>query len=60
VTTAPLHTAGVALVLLLGRHRMARPRAIDRAAAAAASTHTIPTEPVAGAQTAPAESPVPA
>jgi EmrB/QacA subfamily drug resistance transporter len=60
VTMAIWCAAGVALVLLLGRHRMARPRAIDRAAAAAASTHTIPTEPVAGAQTAPAESPVPA
>lgn len=37
---------GVALVLLLGHHRAARSRAIDRAAAAAATSHTIPTEPV--------------
>jgi EmrB/QacA subfamily drug resistance transporter len=37
---------GVALVTLLGRHRAAPPRAIDRAAAAAASSHTIPTQPV--------------
>jgi Na+/melibiose symporter-like transporter len=37
---------GVALVALLGRHRAARPRSIDRAAAAAVSTHTIPTQPV--------------
>lgn len=37
---------GVALVTLMGRHRADRPRAIDRAAAAAASSHTIPTQPV--------------
>jgi hypothetical protein len=48
---APLHghrAAGVALALLVGRHRLGRPRAIDRAAAAAVVAHTIPTEPVAG------------
>ncbi|HEX5309990.1 MAG TPA: MFS transporter [Solirubrobacteraceae bacterium] len=39
--------AGVALVTLMGHRRRARPRAIDRAAAAAVSTHTIPTQPVA-------------
>jgi EmrB/QacA subfamily drug resistance transporter len=38
--------AGIALIALLGRHRAARPRAIDRAAAAAATSHTIPTQPV--------------
>jgi EmrB/QacA subfamily drug resistance transporter len=37
--------AGIALVSLLGRHRAARPRSVDRAAAAAISTHTIPTQP---------------
>jgi EmrB/QacA subfamily drug resistance transporter len=37
--------AGVALAVLLRRHRAARPRAIDRAAAAAAAAHTIPIEP---------------
>jgi hypothetical protein len=37
---------GVALVALLGRHRAAPPRAIDLVAAAAATTHTIPTEPL--------------
>jgi EmrB/QacA subfamily drug resistance transporter len=41
--------AGVALALLIGRHRLARSRGIDRAAAAAVVTHTIPTEPTAGA-----------
>jgi sugar phosphate permease len=39
--------AGVALVAFLRRHRARRPEAVDIAAAAAASTHTIPTEPVA-------------
>jgi EmrB/QacA subfamily drug resistance transporter len=37
--------AGVALVGLMRRHQMARTRAVDRAAAAAATTHTIPTSP---------------
>ena len=37
--------AGVALVVLLGRHRARRPKAVDLAAAAAATTHTIPTDP---------------
>lgn len=37
---------GVVLVTLMGRHRVDRPRAIDRAAAAAASSHTIPVQPV--------------
>jgi Na+/melibiose symporter-like transporter len=37
--------AGIALIALLGRQRRLRARAIDRAAAAAASLHTIPTEP---------------
>ncbi len=39
--------AGVALVLLAKGHRPTEPTAIDRAAAAAASSHTIPTRPVA-------------
>ena len=40
--------AGVALAVLMRRYRAARPRAIDRAAAAAVTTHTIPIEPVTG------------
>jgi MFS family permease len=44
---AIVSAAGVALALLLARHRAARPRPIDRAAAAA-TAHTIPTEPVVG------------
>jgi hypothetical protein len=39
---------GVLLIALLARHRLARPRALDRAAAAAATTHTIPIEPEGG------------
>jgi EmrB/QacA subfamily drug resistance transporter len=39
--------AGVALVVFLRRHRAKPPEAVDLAAAAAASTHTIPTRPVA-------------
>jgi EmrB/QacA subfamily drug resistance transporter len=38
--------AGVAFAFLMGRHRGERPRAIHRAAAAAATAHTIPTRPV--------------
>ncbi len=41
--------AGIALVVLMSRHRAQRPQAVHRAAAAAASVHTIPTEPVAHA-----------
>jgi EmrB/QacA subfamily drug resistance transporter len=37
---------GVGLVVLMGRHRARRPQAVDRAAAAAVSAHTIPTQPV--------------
>jgi EmrB/QacA subfamily drug resistance transporter len=40
--------AGVALALLLARHRAPKPGAIHRAAAAAVTTHTIPIEPVSG------------
>jgi EmrB/QacA subfamily drug resistance transporter len=36
---------GIALALLMARHRQAPPKPVDRAAAAAASTHTIPTRP---------------
>jgi EmrB/QacA subfamily drug resistance transporter len=42
--------AGVALALLMGRHRAANPRAVDRAAAAAVTTHTIPTGRSAGTE----------
>ena len=43
---ALMSAAGVLLIALMGRHRARKPRAIDRAAAAAVTTHTIPTEPV--------------
>jgi hypothetical protein len=43
-----MSAAGVGLALLVRRHRPARPRAVDRAAAAAVTTHTIPIEPVTG------------
>jgi MFS family permease len=36
---------GIALVVLVGRHRPGRSQAVHRAAAAAATSHTIPTEP---------------
>jgi fucose permease len=39
--------AGVALVVFLRRHRAKTPEAVHLAAAAAATTHTIPTQPVA-------------
>jgi MFS family permease len=39
--------AGVALALLMARHRAQPARAIHRAAAAAGTAHTIPTQPVA-------------
>jgi len=38
--------AGIALSLLMARHRPEQPEAIHRAAAAAATSHTIPTRPV--------------
>jgi MFS family permease len=39
--------AGIALALLMARHRPSRPTAVDLAAAAAGATsHTIPTRPV--------------
>ena len=40
---------GVLLAGLVRRHRAARSRPVDRAAAAAASIHTIPTDPVGAA-----------
>jgi EmrB/QacA subfamily drug resistance transporter len=45
---AIMSAAGVALALLMARHRGTRPGAIHRAAAAAVSTHTIPTDPLTG------------
>jgi EmrB/QacA subfamily drug resistance transporter len=39
---------GIALALLMGRLRQTTPRAVDRAAAAAVTTHTIPLEPATG------------
>jgi MFS family permease len=43
---AILSGVGVALSLLMARHRPGRPSTVQRAAAAAASSHTIPTVPV--------------
>ncbi len=40
--------AGVGLALLARGHRQARASAVDRAAAAAAGSHTLPTRPVSG------------
>jgi MFS family permease len=37
---------GVALLLLMGRHRAERAEAVHRSAAAASTTHTIPTRPL--------------
>ena len=37
--------AGVGLIALMGRRRVRRPTMVERAAAAAATTHTIPTRP---------------
>jgi len=36
---------GILLIVFLARHRQAPPRRVDRAAAAASTSHTIPTEP---------------
>ena len=47
LTMAIWSALGVALVVFLRRHRGRAPQAIDRAAAAASVTHTIPTEPTA-------------
>ena len=44
--------AGVVLAVLMGRHQAPKPQAVHLAAAAAAVTHTIPTEPVASSSTA--------
>lgn len=38
--------AGIGIALLMARHHQRRPKAVDLAAAAAASSHTIPTQPV--------------
>jgi MFS family permease len=45
LTMAIWCACGIALVVFLRRHRARPPQAIDRVAAAAASLHTIPTEP---------------
>jgi hypothetical protein len=39
--------AGVALIVLMRRHRVERTRTVDLAAAAAVTTHTIPALPAA-------------
>ena len=41
---AIMSAAGIALIFFLARFRSRQPRGIDRAAAAAVTTHTIPTE----------------
>jgi hypothetical protein len=41
--------AGVGLIALMGRRRAGRTTMVERAAAAAATTHTIPTRPSAAA-----------
>jgi EmrB/QacA subfamily drug resistance transporter len=43
---AIMSAAGALLAMLVARHRIQRPRLIHRVAAAAAFSHTIPTEPV--------------
>jgi EmrB/QacA subfamily drug resistance transporter len=48
LTMAIWAALGVALVVLLRRQKLVRPRAIDRAAAAASTAHTIPTQPDLG------------
>jgi EmrB/QacA subfamily drug resistance transporter len=45
LTMAIWCACGIGLVVFLRRHRARPPQAIDRAAAAAASLHTIPTQP---------------
>ena len=45
ILMAIMSAAGVALALLLRRHRTRPSTAVDRAAAAAVTTHTIPTVP---------------
>jgi hypothetical protein len=45
ILMAIMSAAGVALALLLRRHRPRPPTAVDRAAAAAVTTHTVPTVP---------------
>ena len=44
---AILSASGVLLVGLMRRQKIARSRAVDRAAAAAITTHTIPVQPAA-------------
>src|SRR4051795_5596951 len=46
LTMAIWAAAGIALVRLLAGHRLLHTRAIDRAAGAASTSHTIPVEPV--------------
>jgi EmrB/QacA subfamily drug resistance transporter len=49
---------GVVLGVLMARHRPRAPQAIDRAAAAAGTSHTIPTQPVPAAVEKEAAAPV--
>jgi Na+/melibiose symporter-like transporter len=51
IVLAIFSAAGIALALLMARHRSIKPQAIHRAAAAAASSHTIPTRPSHGRNT---------
>jgi MFS family permease len=53
LTMAIWSACGIALVVFLRRHRARKPQAIDLAAAAAASVHTIPTRPLEASSDAP-------
>lgn len=46
VVLAVVSALGIAVALLIARHRQRKPQAIDLAAAAAASQHTLPREPL--------------
>jgi EmrB/QacA subfamily drug resistance transporter len=54
LTMAIWCACGVGLIALMRRHHARRPQAVDLAAAAAASVHTIPTQPTTTSETRPA------
>jgi EmrB/QacA subfamily drug resistance transporter len=59
LTMAIWSACGILLVGFLRRQQLRRPTTIDRAAAAAATTHTIPTRPIEATSPAPAPEGVP-